>query len=85
MMYGGRFLGGGGCGLFGFHSGFGFFGMLINIGFLILVGVLIYYFVKKQGAKTSNQNALEILKMKYVQGEITEEEYLKRKQVLSDK
>lgn len=84
MMYGGRFLGGG-CGLFGAHGGFGIFGMLINIGVLILVGVLVYYFVKKYNTKSSNQNAIEILKMKYVQGEITEEEYLKRKQVLNDK
>lgn len=84
MMYGGRFFGGG-CGLFGAHGSFGIFGMLINIGVLILVFALVYYFIKKNGVKASNQNALEILKMKYVEGEITEEEYLKRKQVLSDK
>jgi uncharacterized membrane protein len=31
---------------------------------------------------TVNQTSLELLKMKYVQGEITEEEYLKRKSVI---
>ena len=37
-----------------------------------------------QAASTVNSQALDALKMKYAQGDMTEEEYLRRKEVLSE-
>ncbi len=37
-----------------------------------------------QAAPTVNIQALDALKMKYAQGDMTEEEYLRRKEVLSE-
>ena len=37
-----------------------------------------------QAAPTVNSQALDALKMKYAQGDMTEEEYLRRKEVLSE-
>ena len=64
---------------------------LIGIGILIIVVVLIYLIVNKNKGNhkyentTAVYNAVESLKMKYVQGEITEEEYKQRKNVLEEK
>lgn len=54
-----------------------FFGLII-IAAIVLVLVLV-----KSGKSTTKNNALDSLKMKYINGEISEEEYLKRKDVLS--
>ncbi len=66
-----------------------FFRLLIGLMIIALIVLLIIYFSKK--IKTANSvqpssgisPAMETLKMKYASGEITEEEYLKRKDVLS--
>jgi putative membrane protein len=62
------------------HSGFG---ICIGIGLIILFAIIVYLVVRKKKNKSGkNTEAIEILKIKYVQGEITEEEYLKRKDFL---
>ena len=56
--------------------------LLIIVVTAVVIGVV--YFAKKTGTgkgKRDNE-ALQMLKMKYAQGEITEEEYLKRKNIL---
>ncbi|HBH12418.1 MAG: hypothetical protein XD91_1419 [Clostridiales bacterium 38_11] len=56
--------------------------LLIIVVAVVVIGVV--YFTKKTGTgkgKRDNE-ALQMLKMKYAQGEITEEEYLKRKNIL---
>ena len=57
-------------------------GMLIVIGVLIVIAILIFFLSRKNKKNTRNNTVIETLKMKYVQDEITEEEYLKRKAVL---
>lgn len=83
---GNGFFGNNGC--FG-NGGYGFMhgglGMLIVIGVLLAIAILIYFLARKNNKKMINHTVIETLKMKYVQGEITEEEYLKRKEVLSKK
>jgi putative membrane protein len=69
------------------HSDYSFWGghvfngwySLIMVGVLIIIVALILMFRKKN--KSGNQ-ALDTLKVLYVKGEITEEEYLKRKNVI---
>lgn len=47
--------------------------------FLIVIGLLIYFFVQTQKTKgqtpTQNESPLDILKRRYAKGEITKEEY----------
>ncbi len=63
------------------HNGLGAVLMVIFIA-AVVIGVV--YFTKKNGTgKGKNDNeALNMLKLKYAQGDITEEEYLKRKNIL---
>lgn len=79
MMYGRENFSNIGC------FGYGFFDsiwtVLIGIGILLLVITVTYLLVKKSRKTTMSSNALELLKTKFAKGEITEEEYLKRKNV----
>ena len=58
---------------------------LIGIGIILIVIAVTYLIVNRNKNKDSNNNALESLKVKFAQGEVTEEEYTKRKNVLEDK
>jgi putative membrane protein len=81
MLHGGRFSGGFEC----FENGFleGDMHFIIGLVILVIISVVIIFFIGK-GRKNKNiNNILEILKIKYINGEITEEEYKKRKDVLS--
>ena len=50
---------------------------------VVLVVVLVKALKKKNNGGGGNDDVLEILKTKYVSGEITEEEYMKKKKILS--
>jgi putative membrane protein len=67
--------------------GYGFmnhgWNMLIIIGVLLITTLLIYIFVHNRKKIALKNSSIEILKLKYVQGEITEEEYLRRKSVIN--
>jgi putative membrane protein len=64
-------------------NGFGIWGgIIMGFGLLILTLVVIYFY--KQNNNT-NSDALELLKMKFVKGEITEEEYINKKSILLKK
>lgn len=67
----------------GYAGGIG--SAIITIGVLILIGVFIYWLVKKSDLGNKKNTLLEELKMKYVNDEITEEEYLRKKEVLQRK
>jgi len=83
MMYGRGFYGAGTC---------GFFGPMMMIGFVILIAALVYFLLKSNKSKSSDSksidtkvddsNALAILKEKFANGEITEEVYLNKKNVI---
>ncbi len=50
---------------------------------IALIVILIVKAAKKHKASASNES-LDLLKAKFVQGELTEEEYLRKKKILSD-
>lgn len=79
MMYGRGF--GGGC--FGALSGGGWIGMAINLGVLVLIAFLVIYAINKTRTRSYKTDALDILNRKYANGEITEEEYIKKKETIS--
>ncbi len=74
------------------HRGYGIFGGMSLLG-IIVIGLGIYLLVhyinenKKQPvqSRTNTNRALDILDERYAKGEIDEEEYKRRKQVLKDK
>ncbi|WP_206458112.1 SHOCT domain-containing protein [Anaerovorax sp. IOR16] len=80
MMYG--YNGIGRC--FGAASGFmyGGLGMTIMLGLIALTIIGIFFLAKKKRRHHSDNAALEALKMKLAMGEISEEEYNKRKMIL---
>jgi putative membrane protein len=56
---------------------------------LILIGVLIYFLLVKPGKRDDNQaksaeDPVELLKKRFINGEITEEEYNKMRKIIND-
>jgi putative membrane protein len=70
----------------GFMNGYGYgsngWSLLIFFGILAITALLIVFIAHNSNKKKQYNDALEILKMKYVRGEITEEDYIRRKSVL---
>ena len=85
MMYGGWF--GNGYGHFGsWYSLFGFWHGLMMIGFFIfIVALFLILFKKNNIGKNNNNELLEILKIQYVKGHITEDEYLSKLNLIEKK
>jgi len=56
--------------------------------FLVLIGFVVYYMTKNSGqAESRNKNqrdSVEVLKLRYVSGEIDEETYKRTLKVLND-
>ncbi len=61
---------------------YGGWGMLALAAILVAAGILIFLFVKNNKKKDTSKDALERLKTRYVNGELSEEEYLQKKKVL---
>lgn len=61
------------------NYGYGFGGMFMWIIFLIVVGLLVYFFVQTRKTKgetlTQDESHLDILKKRYAKGEINKEEF----------
>jgi putative membrane protein len=68
------------------HYGFGYGGMFMWIIFLIVIGLLVYFFVQNQKTKVQTsaqgESHLDILKKRYAKGEITKEDYDRMKRDL---
>jgi putative membrane protein len=68
------------------HYGFGYGGMFMWIIFLIVIGLLIYFFLQTRKTKgqtsTQDESHLDILKKRYAKGEIAKEEYERMKKGL---
>lgn len=79
MMFGRGF--GNGCPGFGFAGGNPWY-MFIHLGIIIVAMVAVIYFVRRINKTRSNNSAIETLKLKFVNGEISEEEYLQKKSIL---
>lgn len=82
-MFGRGYNGIGNC----FGMGYGFMnrglGMIIVAVLIILAVVAVIYFTRKSNANKSSGEAMEILKIKLAKGEITEEEFISRKNTLN--
>jgi putative membrane protein len=73
------------CGIGRHALGGGLMGFMM-LFWLVLIGAAVYFIYKKYNSGTSGNNeALELLKLKFVKGEITEEEYINKKSVLMKK
>ncbi len=68
------------------HYGFGYGGMFMWIIFLIVVGLLIYFFVRIQKTKAQTpaqgETHMDILKKRYAKGEISKEDFERMKRDL---
>jgi putative membrane protein len=71
------------CGYYGFPGG-----AMMGLVFIIIVGFIMYNMFKRNSfmcSRVMGTDPLEELKSKYVNGEITEEEYLRKREVLKMK
>lgn len=80
MMFGNGFNGIGNCFGYGLMRGGG--GMIIMLVITALIVAGIVFIARKNARRHTDNAALDALKMRLARGEITEEEYLKRKTVL---
>lgn len=82
MMFGYGHHGFGNC--FGAGNGlmYGGWGMIIILGIFALAAAAVFLAVRKAGRRHSGSAALEALKLRLAKGEISEEEYLRRKTIL---
>jgi len=62
-------------------GGYGIWSVLIALGLLAIIAAVII----RVASKNNSGDAMEALKLLYVKGEITEEDYLKRKNVIERK
>ena len=87
MMFGRGYNGvadwcGGPVGFFGFHGGF-----LLSLVLIAAAVLITVYVMKKRPShhdRTSDE-VMESLNMRYIKGEIDDEEYLRRKQIIRQK
>lgn len=87
MMFGRGYNGvadwcGGPGGVFGFHGGF-----LLTL-VLIAIAIVIAVYAMKKGPNRydrTSDGVMESLNMRYIKGEIDEEEYLRRKKIIRQK
>ncbi|AJG99091.1 hypothetical protein LF65_02509 [Clostridium beijerinckii] len=77
----------GGYGGFGAASSIGYGGMFLAMGvrMLIFIALIVLAFKLFKNYNNKSNDAMKILNEKFAGGEITQEEYLKRKSVLSQK
>lgn len=69
---------------FGFGSGFmhGGLDIIMMVAFILLTVIAVIYFVNRTNHRQPRNEALESLKMRFAKGEISEEDYLKRKNII---
>ncbi|WP_461206328.1 SHOCT domain-containing protein [Clostridium sp. DL1XJH146] len=83
MMFNRGYFGNRGCFGYGIMGGWS---SLIMIGFaIVIIIVALILWNKRKNFSDNDDQILYELKLKYVQGEISEEEYLSRKNVLKSK
>ena len=64
------------------HGFYGIWSLLIGLGIILIIAALL---IRRNAKRRYNETGLELLKMKLVRGEITEEEYLSKKEIISRK
>ena len=82
MMYGRGYNGFNNC----FGYGFGFMnsgiGMILMLAFILIVTIAVIYFVSRINRHKPANDALETLKIRLAKGEISEDEYLRRRNLI---
>lgn len=82
MMYGRGYNGFSNC----FGYGYGFMnsgiGMILTFAFILLATIAVIYFVTRINRNKPANSALDILKSSLAKGEISEEEFLRRKNLI---
>jgi len=63
-----------------FNPWFFYGGKILGLLALLVIGFLVYKLIKNNSSK--NDDLKETLKMKYIEGKITEEEYLRKIEIL---
>lgn len=61
---------------------YGGWGMLTLAGILLAAGILFYLIMKNSKKKDTSKDVLERLKTRFVNGDLSEEEYLQKKKIL---
>lgn len=82
MMFGRGFGHWSQCGWFGSRFFYGGWGMVIAAVLFIAVIAVAIYLLKRNRGHQSGSDALQALQMRYVKGEISEEEYVQKKKML---
>jgi len=80
MMFGNGFNGIGNCFGYGLMRGGGGMIIMLAVAALIIAGII--FFTRKKVRRQTDNAALDALKMRLARGEITDEEYLRRKKII---
>ena len=82
MMYGRGYNGFSSC--FGCGSGFmhNWSGMILMFLFIIITAIAVIFLIKRTNRSKSGNDALEMLKIRLAKGEISEDEYFRRKNLI---
>ena len=80
MMFGNGFNGMGNCFGYGLMRGGG--GMIIMLAVTLLIVAGVVFFTRKNARRRTENAALDALKMRLARGEISDEEYLRRKTII---
>lgn len=82
MMYGRGYNGFSNC----FTSGYGFMnsgiGMILMFAFILIATIAVIYLITRINRRKPANDALEALKIRLAKGEISEDEYLRRKNLI---
>jgi len=82
--YGGAMMGNSGYEMMG---SFGWGGMIMGILLVILIGIIVFFVLKTArgtGSRLTNETPLDILKIRYVKGEISKDDFDKMKQAMEE-
>lgn len=67
----------------GYMTSWGPWGMIFGLGMVILLVSLVFMLLQNKRSGNSDADLLNLLKERYVSGEISEEEYLAKKNTLA--
>ncbi len=84
MMFGREFGNWNHNGWFGSRFFYGGWEMLIVAVLMIAIVVAVVYLLKRNNTHQTGNDALQALQMRYVMGEISEEEYVQKKKMLQE-
>ena len=66
------------------YGHFNIWSVLLMVGLAVGTIALVYWIFKKSKVNRSNIDYMDKLKERYIMGDITEEEYIKKKKILNE-